>query len=354
MPRPFHLMLALVPLLAGIGCAEPSVERRVLVDDVQTQTDALLIGVSSAGSEVVWVAGTGGTFGRSVDSGRTWTFGTVAGADSLQFRDVHAVDSTTAYLLSIGPGSQSRIYRTQDGGRNWDLQWTNSEPDGFFDCFDFWSPEAGLAMGDAVNGRIMMIHTVDGNRWSPIDSTAIPAGTEGEGGFAASGTCVVAAGDSTAFIGTGSTGGSKVYRSTDRGSRWDVVDAPIISGVEASGIMSLAFTDERLGYAAGGALSMPDEPGDNFAATLDGGRTWASRGRPQLPAVYGLAASPGRDQPILLAVGPKGMDVSFDSGFEWTSVDKRNYWGVHFVDPSTAIVVGPAGRLARVTVGPLP
>lgn len=52
----------------------------------------------------------------------------VAGTDSLQFRDVHAVDAETAYLLSIGSGADSRIYRTDDGGRSWNLQWTI--PDG--------------------------------------------------------------------------------------------------------------------------------------------------------------------------------------------------------------------------------
>ena len=32
------------------------------------------------------------------------------GADTLQFRDVHALDADRAWLLSAGPGELSRIY----------------------------------------------------------------------------------------------------------------------------------------------------------------------------------------------------------------------------------------------------
>ena len=55
----------------------------------------------------------------------------MAGAESLEFRDVHAVDAATAYLLSIGSGEQSRIYKTTDAGLTWVLQFTNPEHAGF-------------------------------------------------------------------------------------------------------------------------------------------------------------------------------------------------------------------------------
>ena len=341
------LLLGLLTLL--VACSVDEVKPTLTVTDVEVNSDALLIGISSSGS-VVWVSGTSGTYGRSVDGGRTWDFGTVPGADSLQFRDVHAVDSLHAYLLSIGPGTQSRIYRTSDGGANWALLWTNREPEGFFDCFDFWSPDAGIAMGDAVGGRIMMVRTNDGNQWAAVDSLAIPRGSEGEGGFAASGTCLVAYGDSLAWVATGSPEGARVYRSTDRGHSWDVVVTPVVTGLEASGIMSLAFISAEEGFAAGGALSRPDDSFPNFATTQDGGATWALGGRPQLPNVYGITAQNRESGTIIVAVGPKGMDASFDSGSSWVSVDKRNYWGVHFLGDSTALAVGPDGRITRITI----
>src|SRR6202008_2061757 len=100
-------------------------------------TTALLIAVSPVNDNVVWVSGARGTWLRTTDGGGTWQSGQVPGADSLQFRDVHAVDANTAYLLSIGNGPQSRIYKTTDAGQTWKLQFTNTEPQGFYDCFDF-------------------------------------------------------------------------------------------------------------------------------------------------------------------------------------------------------------------------
>ncbi|MDX1741587.1 MAG: hypothetical protein R3178_09850, partial [Rhodothermales bacterium] len=210
----------------------------------------------------------------------------------------------------------------------------------------------GIAMGDAVNERIDLIRTDDGATWTEVDSLAVPRGSSGEGGFAASGTCLVTRGDSSAWIGTGSPDASRVYRTRDRGDSWQVAEVPVVSGLEAAGIMSLAFVSEDRGFAAGGALSRPDDVYANFAATIDGGRTWELRGQPQLPNIYGMAARENRAGVMILAVGPKGMDVSFDAGISWQSVDKRHYWGVHFIEEFAALAVGPQGRIARVAFVP--
>jgi photosystem II stability/assembly factor-like uncharacterized protein len=58
--------------------------------------------------------------------------GTWRGA--LDFRDVEALDGKTAWLLSIGEGSDSRIYKTTDGGDRWALQFQNERADAFFDA----------------------------------------------------------------------------------------------------------------------------------------------------------------------------------------------------------------------------
>ena len=43
----------------------------------------------------------------------------VPDADRLDFRDIEAFDAYTAYVLSIGEGESSRIYKTYDGGKSW-------------------------------------------------------------------------------------------------------------------------------------------------------------------------------------------------------------------------------------------
>ena len=88
-------------------------------------TDARLQAVSAVDSSIAWVSGVNGTWLRTLDGGHSWEVGSVAGADSLEFRDVYAVSADTAYLLSAGTGDQSRIYRTTDGGASWSLQFVN-------------------------------------------------------------------------------------------------------------------------------------------------------------------------------------------------------------------------------------
>ncbi|HKE91014.1 MAG TPA: hypothetical protein VKB45_11800, partial [Gemmatimonadales bacterium] len=61
--------------------------------------------MSAPNEGVVWVSGHSAAVLRSADGGATWTSIVVPGAaaDSLQFRDVYAVDAMTAYLLAAGP-----------------------------------------------------------------------------------------------------------------------------------------------------------------------------------------------------------------------------------------------------------
>src|SRR6478752_8878972 len=74
-----------------------------------------LIAVWPVNPQVVWASGRAGTFTVTTDGGQTWRAGVVPGAEALQFRDVQGVSDTVAYLLSIGSGTDSRIYKTTDG-----------------------------------------------------------------------------------------------------------------------------------------------------------------------------------------------------------------------------------------------
>jgi photosystem II stability/assembly factor-like uncharacterized protein len=94
-----------------------------------------------------------------------------------------------AYLLSAGVGEDSRIYKTVDGGTTWELQFKNENPSAFYDCFDFWSPNRGITMSDAVDGLFPVIRTRNGEDWRLI-ARKLPPAQPGEAAFAASGTCV--------------------------------------------------------------------------------------------------------------------------------------------------------------------
>ncbi|MCA1613827.1 MAG: oxidoreductase, partial [Acidobacteria bacterium] len=210
-------------------------------------TQVRLRGVSAVSDQVAWASGERGTFARTVDGGRTWGAGVVPGAEALDFRDVDAFGAETAYLLSIGAGDKSRIYKTTDGGRSWALQFRNTKPAAFFDAMAFWDESHGIAMSDPVDGRFLVVKTSDGGRtWRETRRARMPAALAGEGGFAASGTCVAVYGERHAWFGTGGPAGARVFRTTDGGGTWQVSPAPLASG-QAAGVFSLTFLDARRG-----------------------------------------------------------------------------------------------------------
>src|SRR5436190_4521953 len=109
-----------------------------------SNTTASLRGLVAVDDRVAWASGTGGAYLLTTDGGAHWTAAKVPGAETLDFRDVHALDDKTAWLMSIGPGDKSRIYRTGDGGKNWTLQFTNPDAEGFFDAIAFWDASPGI------------------------------------------------------------------------------------------------------------------------------------------------------------------------------------------------------------------
>ena len=160
-----------------------------------SHTTEALRGVSAVSRRVAWASGTHGTYLRTTDGGEVWTSAQVPEANALDFRAVVAFSADEAFLMSAGPGDQSRIYHTLDGGQHWNLQFTNTNPKGFFDSMAFWDPKHGIIVGDPVpdqSGKLKfeLLMTDDGQTWRPIPPAQLPDAVEGEGAFAASNTCI--------------------------------------------------------------------------------------------------------------------------------------------------------------------
>jgi photosystem II stability/assembly factor-like uncharacterized protein len=338
-------------LCATAASVVPQTPTPTLVPQV-SGTASLLQAVSPVSEDIVWVSGHRGTYARTTNGGGTWVAEIVPGADSLQFRDVHAVSADVAYLLAAGPGDRSRIYKTADGGRTWVLQFRNRDSSAFFDCFDFWDADHGIAFSDAVDGAFVVIETGDGGRtWTRIPGERLPPADGSEGGFAASGTCLVTQGDGTAWIGTGAGTHARVLRTTDRGRTWTVAGTPVVQGTATSGIASLAFRDELNGLVLGGDLGKPDDFTDNVARTTDGGRSWTLAPRPPFPGgIYGSAVVPGAPTPAVIAAGPRGLAYSADWGQSWVLLSRENHWAVGFASNRAGWAVGPSGRITRISL----
>jgi photosystem II stability/assembly factor-like uncharacterized protein len=306
-------------------------------------------GLCAVSEKVAWASGTKGTFVKTTDGGNTWQIGKVNGAEALDFRDVDAFDTNTAYLLSIGNGESSRIYKTTDGGSNWSLQFKNTQKEAFFDAMAFWDTDHGIAMSDPVNGKFIIITTDDGGKtWKPVAPENLPPAIQGEGGFAASGTCITVQGKSSVWFASGGTA-ARVFRSTDRGRTWAVSDTPIVSGVAAAGIFSIAFKDAKNGIIVGGTYDKPKEADKSIAITVDGGKTWKLAGNAK-GFRSGVSYTKVGREILIIAVGTAGSDYSKNNGADWIEMDKENYNSVSFVkNTNIGWAAGPRGRVAKFT-----
>jgi photosystem II stability/assembly factor-like uncharacterized protein len=307
---------------------------------------ARLRGVSAVSERVAWASGSGSTVLRTVDGGHSWQKLHVTD-EALDFRDVDAIDAQTAYILSIGNGAASRIYKSTDAGQTWKLQCKNDDEKAFLDAISFWDANHGIVFGDSVDKKFYILTTADGgNTWSRVPPNNLPPAQENEGAFAASGTNIALFGKSHAWIGTGAAAKSRVLRSSDGGQTWQVADTPLASG-PSSGIFSIAFRDTKHGVVAGGDYTREQQALDNLAITSDGGATWTLvKGLSGFRSV--VAYVPGSS--TLIAVGPSGGDYSLDDGRTWIAINGSGFDTFSFVKgKQTGWGAGAKGAIGKLT-----
>lgn len=304
-------------------------------------------GLHAVSDRVVWAAGRGGIVARSTDGGGTWSVDSIPGASNLFLIAIHAIDHRRAWALGTafsGP-SAARIYRTDDGGRSWRTQYENTTTGVFFDGMAFWDANNGIAFGDPIDGRMVIVTTRDGGRqWTAIATERIPAALPGEAAFAASGTAIALRGKKEVWIGTGGGSRARVMHSSDRGQSWQVFETPV-SGGQAKGIFGLAFRDGRHGVAVGGDYQQREASLENFLLTDDRGRTWRIAASAALTGVqYGVASAGTR---TYVAAGPAGSAVSTDGGVTWRRLAGPGFNTVSCAG-GTCWAAGVEGRISRL------
>jgi photosystem II stability/assembly factor-like uncharacterized protein len=308
-----------------------------------------LRGVSAVSPTIAWASGANGTVLRTTDGGRTWTARPVPGAERLDFRDVDAMSDRVAYALSIGPGESSRVYKTTDGGAAWTLQFENTDSKIFLDAMAFVDETQGYAFSDSVDGRLVILVTNNGGRsWERVADDRLPAALPGEGAFAASGTNVAVFGREHVWIGTS---GSRVIRSTDGGRTWTASATPVATG-PATGVFSIAFRDTLHGVVVGGNYREETAAVDNVAVTSDGGATWSLVRERALSGFRSVVAwAPALSDQSLVAIGPSGVDWSFDDGRSWTPAPGEGFDTVSLA-PRASIgwAAGQGGRISKFTL----
>ena len=298
---------------------------------------------------VVWAAGSNGVILRSLDEGKPWKRLRVGDGDALNFRGVAAFDAETAYIMSVGNGAKSRIYKTTDGGETWKLQFTGPRKETFLDAIVCDSKTTCMVLGDPIDGKFLLLSTEDGELWKELPRESMPAALPNEGAFAASNSSLYLDGDNI-YFGTGGAAKARIFYSPDRGRTWTITETPIASGNASSGIFSLDCKNGRLLLAVGGDYNDPSRAFHSAAYRHaapyfeDGSETWQLS--KQQPGGFRSGVA-NVDGAMAVAVGPSGEDISHDFGVTWRHTDSLNLNAVTILDIANGWAVGPHGTIAR-------
>lgn len=337
-------LLVIVFLVAFLGCQEqpPPNQWEELIPLVNKS----IRGLSGDGNEAVWGSGQNGVFFSTADQGETWIFGRIPGCDSLDLRDIEAHGSEEATAMTAG--WPARIYRTYDGGKEWQLQFSDSTPGVFLDGMAWWSDQQGIAYGDPVEGEFYVLRTMDGGAsWNRVEGTHLPDPLPGEAGFAASGTGIVVSKAGSVWFGTGGGEQSRVIKSIDYGESWEATGTPMRVG-EGMGIFSMAFLDEVNGVLVGGSYLDSTSTQGNCAVSIDGGISWKAV-TTQPPNGYRSCVKYIPASNMLIAVGRTGSDYSSNNGATWNSLGSDGYYTLA-ITSDYVWAAGRNGKMARLRI----
>ena len=340
----------LLLLLVFIASCESKQLLKVSVNNLDSTTPALMQAISIQDENIAWISGHSGSFLRTLDAGENWELFKHPTGDTLQYRDIHGLNENSAILMSAGPGPLSRVF-TFTYPDQWQENFVMKDSLGFLDCMDFWDESRGIIYGDAIDAYPYILLTMDGGQsWQRADTTNMPKAGKGEGGFAASGTCVTTGNSGLAWIATGAAGNSRILLTEDYGKNWKSIESPIVKG-DAAGNTSIDFIDE-VGVVTGGDLLISDDYTENCAISMDGGQSWKLTQTPKTTgAFYGASISKIEDQTFVFTCGPNGLDCSRDLGVSWMTLDTLNYWAVS-MNGTSGFAVGKNGNILRISLQP--
>ncbi len=350
-------------------------------------TDADLHAISAVSDTAAWASGDKGTVLRTVDGGATWQHCTVPpDAQALDLRGIQGFDVTTAVVMSTGKGELSRVYKTTDGCKSWEMVLQNPDPDGTWDSLQFqFRPGKGaekgyfaygVLIGHPVGGEFVIYTSKDyGNTWRTLrDDEAFAPGPAalakpGEIPFAYSNSALspLADGNSFAFVTGGEGGGRLFYPSgetydfsyTAMKYTFSQVQLPLQTGASA-GAFSVAgrrASADRVDLmVVGGDASKPDVGSAVFVR--HGGPALKKLLAPravaavQPPSGFRSAVAYNAASDSWITVGPNGTDVSHDDGRTWTRLSptggEAEDADKHWQAMALPFVVGPAGRIGKL------
>ncbi len=319
----------------------------------------------------IWVVGDNGYFFKSTDNGNTWSTqsevsasGFIQGIWGDQTGKIIAVgtnspnqvlvsdnfgNSFTPVALSVSAadlrgifmhnatsgyavGSGGRIWKTTDGGYNWNLSPPTPVTNQAFRRVRFINNNFGMVSG---NGGKIFKTTDGGTNWIDVSNTGSTVGVEG----------LAVIDDTTALVAQGTF----VYRTTNGGTNWTMIDPGVPSG---SGATSIVMLNKTVGYLVGSSSVL--FPAGYIFKTTNGGLTWAATNFPfSSNLLYNINYRSEFDYVVVGQNG--GVFHTTDGGANWNQYNLGlpigQVIGLTSVHRDT-IIVGGNTALVKVALNP--
>jgi len=281
---------------------------------LNTGSNVSIRGLCVVSDRIIWVSGSNGTIGESLDSGKTWKWMVVKGFEKADFRDVEAFDETSAVIMSVG--EPAFILRTSNAGDTWQVVYENNTKGIFLDAMEFWNEQSGIVIGDPIHNKFFIARTFDGGmHWREISNDHLPVADSGEACFAASGTNVCKLDNGEAcFVSGGSR--SRLFIRDER------IDIPFAKGKETVGAYSIAVKNNKTLIVVGGDYLLPDSSSQNCFMTKNAGINWST---PSVSPHGYRSCVEYINNKNWISCGPNGVDYTKNNGDTWTWISHEGF-----------------------------
>jgi photosystem II stability/assembly factor-like uncharacterized protein len=305
------------------------------------QVDASFRGLSVVNNNVAWLGGSNGWVGYTTNGCKDWTIWQVQGYEQCDFRSVYAFDAKNVVIANAG--SPAYVLRTSDSGNTWKEVYRNEDKSAFIDGIDFWNGKNGIAYGDPLQGRMMILTTNDGGRtWTMLPEEQRPRLEPGEASFAASGTTIRCTVPNKVTIATGGSV-SRLWSSDNGGASWTVTNTPIVQGDSSTGIFSVAFSGSNAIIVGGDYKDMSLAVNHVFLA--EDGMTWVP---PFTPTRGYRECVEYINKNVAVATGPGGTDITRDGGKNWQPLDDAGFHVVRKARSGNLVILAGAKGMVAV------